>query len=48
MSAALGAATELLATGTGYAFDRAQFTRLAALKDAVGGWPTAGEGRAIG
>ena len=34
--AALGAATELLATGTGYAFDRAQFARLAALKGAVG------------
>ena len=39
--AALGAATELLATGTGYAFDRAHSTRLAALKSAVGGWPSA-------
>jgi predicted ATPase/DNA-binding SARP family transcriptional activator len=43
--AALGSAAELLATGPGYAFDRAQFDRLAALKGAVGGWPTAGDAR---
>jgi hypothetical protein len=43
--AALGAAAELLASGTGYAWDRAQSARLATLKGAVGGWPSAGEPR---
>jgi predicted ATPase/DNA-binding SARP family transcriptional activator len=43
--AALGAAAELLATGTGYAWVRAEFARLASLKDAVGAWPTTGQAR---
>jgi predicted ATPase/DNA-binding SARP family transcriptional activator len=40
------AAAELLATGTGYAWARAQYARLAALKEVVGAGPAAGEDRA--